>query len=630
MKFDFESKNRLLNNRYLSSIFLAIVCVLLYGRTLGYSYVWDDVSIFLNKNSLVVDPLSWNLLTTPILPNTSYMRPLVMLTWWLEFKAVGQHPALSHGINVAIFSVNVLLVRALAERILESTKSQRSIQFLATLAALMYAIHPALVESVAWVSGRFDLLCTTGVLGAAWCFAKTDLSPWVRVLGVCLFTLIALMSKELGIVTPIILVCIWMSMHSNSSEKFIVNFIHMLKVERHIWISLVFILISYFIIRDLSMSGIYHRSANFEYYRQILSSALPIETLQFYGRIFIFPLNYIDTFYPVRETPATFGIYLTNIVTIILVLIVIFSAIRKMQTWAWLMIAAFVGISLVLHLIPMTIAGNIAQDRFLTLPLAFLCIAVVSFPWDRFLNNFGVSSFLKGGLSVLFGAWLLISLSVTLSATPKWSSDLNLWRRAYQMQPNVLAVRMGYLYGTLAEGRLDLAREVLEKLKEKNGGLGIADQYFYASLLLAEGDSESVKYFEGILLAFPKDKDGNLLPDSVKLPNFSENVYSQYARSKLIFDGDLSVALRFINDAQRIMGKGRQAYAAYTKVAILYAMDDSVQADLLLKKLRSEYHFDGERLEDNMKSDINAYCKLARVRNMTSPKICQTELQLGK
>lgn len=604
--------------------------MLLYGRTLGYSYVWDDVSIFLNKNSLAIDSLSWGLLTTPILPNTTYMRPLVMLTWWLEFKIVGQNPVLSHGINIAIFFVNILLIRAISERILENAKSPNATQFLSVLAALIYAIHPALIESVAWVSGRFDLLCTTGVLGAVWCFTKIGLPGWIRVIGTCLFTLIALMSKELGVVTPFILMCVWMSMSPKSSHKFTVSFIQMLKSERHVWISLVFLLVLYFIIRDLSMSGIYHRSANSGYYRDIFASALPLETLQFYGRIFLFPLNYIDTFYPVRKTPANFSVYFGNVVTITFSAFVVWSAIRKMQSWAWMVLAAFIGIALVLHLIPMTIAGNIAQDRFLTLPLAFLCMAIVVFPWASTLSQLSASPILSRSFYVLFVAWLLIALSVTVSATPKWSNDLSLWYRAYQVQPDTVAVRSGYLYAALSEDRLDLAREVLEDLKKKNGRFGIVDQYFYASLLLAEADAESVKYFEGIIQAFPKDKEGNLMPGLVRLPNFSGNTYLQYARSKFVFDGDLDVALHFVDDSIKIMGKGREAYAAYTKVAILYAMDDSVQADLLLKKLRSEYHFDGERLEGNMKSDINAYCKLTHVRNMASPKICQTEPQLEK
>ena len=97
-------------HRLLPVMGLAVLVLLLYGQTLGFSYVWDDGIIFLDKNDLMVKPLSWGLLSQPVLEGTSYLRPVVFLTWFTEFHLFGQRPALSHAVNVGLFLLNVILL----------------------------------------------------------------------------------------------------------------------------------------------------------------------------------------------------------------------------------------------------------------------------------------------------------------------------------------------------------------------------------------------------------------------------------------------------------------------------------------------------------------------------------------
>ncbi|MCW8416183.1 hypothetical protein, partial [Pseudomonas paraeruginosa] len=70
----------------------------LYGRALGFDYVWDDSLLFLDKTDLLNLPLSWKLLAEPVLPGTSYLRPLVFLTFYVEFHAFGQSALISYAV----------------------------------------------------------------------------------------------------------------------------------------------------------------------------------------------------------------------------------------------------------------------------------------------------------------------------------------------------------------------------------------------------------------------------------------------------------------------------------------------------------------------------------------------------
>jgi len=85
---------------------LAFLTALLYQDALSFGYVWDDTLLFVEKISLLNEPLSWGLLVEPVLPGTTYMRPLVFLTFYIEFAVFGQTPEVSHLINIFLLFLN--------------------------------------------------------------------------------------------------------------------------------------------------------------------------------------------------------------------------------------------------------------------------------------------------------------------------------------------------------------------------------------------------------------------------------------------------------------------------------------------------------------------------------------------
>src|SRR5690606_18444310 len=110
--------DRFLGNwRVLAPLSVLLLAAALYAQTLSYEYVWDDTLLFVGKTGLVNEPLSWALLSEPVLPGTTYFRPLMFLTMFIEFNVVGQEPMLSHAVNVSILLINTLLVYLLALRL---------------------------------------------------------------------------------------------------------------------------------------------------------------------------------------------------------------------------------------------------------------------------------------------------------------------------------------------------------------------------------------------------------------------------------------------------------------------------------------------------------------------------------
>ncbi len=87
-------------------------------------------------------------------------RPLTTLSYLFNYAILGSRnePAGYHWINFLLHSLNVVLVYALATRLLRRF-------WPAVFLAGLWAVHPLLTESVTNIVGRADLLAASAVLG---------------------------------------------------------------------------------------------------------------------------------------------------------------------------------------------------------------------------------------------------------------------------------------------------------------------------------------------------------------------------------------------------------------------------------------------------------------------------------
>lgn len=110
--------------------------------------------------------LSWLDIITP--GGGFYYRPLVNLSYLLDFKLWGMSPSFMHLENIIVHLVNVLLVFLLTSRLPASTK----ITSLPFLSALLFGLHPINSESVNWIPGRTDLFAGMFIFFAVYCLIR--------------------------------------------------------------------------------------------------------------------------------------------------------------------------------------------------------------------------------------------------------------------------------------------------------------------------------------------------------------------------------------------------------------------------------------------------------------------------
>lgn len=593
-------------------LLLTGLAILLYGQTLDFKYVWDDPLLFLDKTTLINNSLSWSLLSEPVLAGTTYLRPLVFLTFYVEFNLFSQSPALSHAINLAIFIANIWLVFILCLQVLRLQQRTNTL-FLAMLAALFYTTHPALVESTVWVSGRFDSMVTLFILAACVTyFSKT--SQIVRIVLICLFFMAALLSKELGALLPAVLICLWFACYNSSRNTLSQSFLQALRDNVLLLIAMFITLSIYVYLRQQAMPSFYHGTLD-EQYRQWawLENRLPLQALQFYLKQATLPFSSVSPLHPLSELEThTLKALIIDICTGFALLCFFIYALIKRTSASWLCMASLALITPVLYIVPIEIAGNIGHERFMTAPLALLVVALVVIDYSSLFNTLK-STTRNYTLITLSSLWLLLAAWTSYSTASFWQSDLTLWNWALHSHSDSQLARYNYLYGALSEDRIDLVEQEINKQLAKNTGLEVGDQLLYANMLIRKGDIEGMHYLEGVLYALPKFHE---MPEGQKEINSflltalqMAGAYNDYANSLLVFKGDAENALEYNKIAEFYLTESEKIPLYYTRVAIYYALGLYAEAEKLYQSLEPLYYNRKEQIKRIIPQLLMKFCQ---------------------
>jgi hypothetical protein len=186
---------------------LMIITFGLYFQITGHEFVNYDDDTLITSNRVVVDPamplsacFEWNVFSP-------HFKPLVLMSWRVEYQMFGDNPAVFHFNNLILHALNVLLVFILSLSLLPKFITEKSQQiFAAFFIALLFALHPLHVESVAWAVERKDVLYSFFFLLSWWAYIQyLEREKYFFVLLSGFFFLLVLLSKSMGITLPAIL-----------------------------------------------------------------------------------------------------------------------------------------------------------------------------------------------------------------------------------------------------------------------------------------------------------------------------------------------------------------------------------------------------------------------------------------
>lgn len=185
-------------------LIILIVGLLLYGQTLFFNYTyWDDSTLILDRQEVLRD-----FKNIPAIFSTDafsagskfYYRPILSMSFMLDAQLGGRAPFVYHLDNLLLHLLAALMVFSFFKRIRLKTP-------IAFFLSLLFLVHPALSQAVAWLPGRNDSLATIFVLLSFFAFQRFSrsgrLSAYLSYLA--LFFL-ALLTKEIVVVLPILII----------------------------------------------------------------------------------------------------------------------------------------------------------------------------------------------------------------------------------------------------------------------------------------------------------------------------------------------------------------------------------------------------------------------------------------
>src|ERR671923_1602028 len=176
---------------------------------------WDDYDNLLNNpnyRGLGWSQIRWMFTTF----HMGHYQPLSWVTLAVDYLLWGLNPVGYHLTNLVIHAANAsffyfisrqLLARALP---VAADESSWRLSLSAASAALLFAIHPLRVESVAWATERRDVLAGFFFLWTIYCYLRAASSPQVhshrRWLTAAVFIYgLSLLSKATGMTLPLAL-----------------------------------------------------------------------------------------------------------------------------------------------------------------------------------------------------------------------------------------------------------------------------------------------------------------------------------------------------------------------------------------------------------------------------------------
>lgn len=451
---------------------------------------WDDWPNFVenpNYRGLGWLKVKWMFTTM----HMGTYQPLCWLTFAVDYLVWGMNPfgyhltnLLLHAANAVVFyQVGQILLSKVGYRTPEGRQSSPSIA--AGLAALLFAVHPLRVESVAWATERKDVLSGFFYLCAVYAYlrpyvdqSRTD-RVWL-VLSWLAFGL-SLLAKGIGITLPIVFIMLDFYPLRRLPRRFRECFSG---AFRRVWLAKVPFLVPAVLIAATGYKG------------QRGSGSLVTESAAAHCAKALFGLSYYlwKTLWPLNLTPmyeqaVRFDPFARPFLVCGAAVGLITGVLMLYRRWPAGLAAWFCYIAISAPVLGIVSFGSqLAADRYsylACLPWPILAAAGFDWVWQR------TKSLYRRMLELGSAMVIVVLMSLTWRQAQIWHDDESLWRHAISVRPQS-SIAHNNLATALAErSKLEEAAEHFSKAINIKPDFALV-QYNWGNVLCRLG-----KYEEG-------------------------------------------------------------------------------------------------------------------------------------
>lgn len=420
---------RPLSSRLLLGLVLGL-SLLCYAQVWRFNFVYDDDYQIVNNPKIQ----SWShvrgYFTSHLWANaagfdrpTNYYRPLFLLWLRLNYALFGLNAACWHASSLVLHLLTVWLAYLAALRLLALAGWDESPpRATAAVAALIFALHPAHVEPVAWLSAASELLLTIFFLLAFVAYAESRSSGKPLGIAVSLASFaLALLAKETAIMfVPLVLGC---ELARREQKGSLLRRLGRGLASCLLWAG---VAVVYLLVRRAALGSLGHTQVPVG--TAVMLKTLP-ELLWFYVRHLLWPwplAEFYDVFY-VNSVRAREFIVPAMAITIVVVALAVWAR----RSRAALMATLWILLPLLPVLDVALLRFNaLAADRYLYLPSFGFCVLAAM----ALVRLAELPRLRRWSLVIVLLPAGLMGASAARQVAP-WENDLLLYENAVAVAP---------------------------------------------------------------------------------------------------------------------------------------------------------------------------------------------------
>jgi len=408
-------------------IVIAAAATIVYANSFGGKFLWDNRFEIVDNTyikSFDLGSIFTHSTTSGAGRESGFYRPLVSLSFAIDYKIWGVKPGGFHFTNFLLHILSAVLVYF----IFNLLYGRRAISF---FTGLLFAIHPIQVETVSYISGRSDLLSVFFSLLSIYFFIKQDknvnkLRRNLFYISSLVSLLLAMLSKEIAVIVPLLLLLICYFFLKNDNRKSFYNL--------GLRIGLPFVLsVSYSFLRlgVLNFSDGFSTFSNTNFFARIV---IFLKALPVYWQMLLAPSNLRFRLDNVDSFANQW--YLLVISPVILAIIVYFSylSIKKNRFlvfgFGWFFISLAPVSSIILPI------NYVLGERWLRLPaIGLFFLAAIGI--QELLKRISPHKLARSILYVIIIAYFVLLSFITIKTNRIWSNSISFYSHLLESLANL-------------------------------------------------------------------------------------------------------------------------------------------------------------------------------------------------
>jgi hypothetical protein len=415
---------------------IAALVAIVFAQSGSFGFISLDDPQYVTRNPVVRLGLTLEGIRWAFTTGTFYWHPLTWMSHMLDVSLFGMKAGPQHVVSALIHLLNSLLLFAVMRKLTGAF-------WKSAIIALIFAVHPMHVESVAWISERKDVLSAFFWLATMYFYIGYARSGARRsmLVTVGLFAL-GILSKPMIVTLPLVLLLFdyWPLKRIETDESLVTQ-----------WLSLVREKIPFFVLSAISVFAtlISQRGTR---------TVITTESLSIGDRIgnamvsyclylwdFLWPLK-LAAFYPL-EPPAV----AQSVGAFLLLTSLTMLAWRLGQQFRFLIVGWLWYLVVLLPVIGFVQAGDQGRaDRFMYVPMIGILI-IISWSVEKFVPATRMAKIMVGFVGALIVALLTITARTQAGF---WNDDLHLWERTVAVTTDNYRAENSYGVALTDRGKL--------------------------------------------------------------------------------------------------------------------------------------------------------------------------------